>query len=96
MSQDRLKAIPNTVTPNNPVLFTEKCNGCNHCVEVCQVDVYIPNPEKGQSPVIMHPDECWYCGCCVNDCPNGGNTFNWPLQTKAYWKDKQSGKVTQM
>ena len=46
MPKDKLIAMPNVVTPNNPVLFTEKCNGCNHCVEVCQVDVYIYTPRK--------------------------------------------------
>jgi len=96
MAQERVIAIPNITTPNNPVIFTEKCNGCNHCVEVCQVDVYIPHPEKGKSPIILHPEECWYCGCCVNDCPRGGNVFNWPLQHKGYWKYKLTGKVTQM
>ena len=73
MSQDEIYALPNITTPNNPVIFDgDVCNGCNRCVELCQVDVYIPNPEKGKPPIILHPDECWYCGCCVNDCPRPG------------------------
>jgi NAD-dependent dihydropyrimidine dehydrogenase PreA subunit len=95
MAQKKIYALPNITTPNTPVIFhAETCNGCNHCVEVCQVDVYIPNSEKGKPPVILHPDECWYCGCCVNDCPRpGAMTFNWPVQQRAYWKDKATGKV---
>ena len=59
MAENEIYAIPNLVTPNTPVIFnSDTCNGCNHCVEVCQVDVYIPNPKKGQPPLILHPDEC--------------------------------------
>ncbi len=95
MTQKKTYALPNITTPNTNVIFNSaKCNGCNHCVEVCQCDVYIPNPVKGQPPVILHPDECWYCGCCVNDCPRPGSIkFNWPVQQRAYWKDKKTGKV---
>ena len=31
-----------------PVTFDpEICNGCNRCIEVCQVDILVPNPGKG-------------------------------------------------
>ncbi len=95
MANKKVYALPNLTTPNTNVKFnTEICNGCNHCIEVCQIDVYIPNPQKGKPPVILHPDECWYCGCCVNDCPRpGAMTFNWPVQQRGYWKDKATGKV---
>jgi NAD-dependent dihydropyrimidine dehydrogenase PreA subunit len=94
MAKKKIYALPNLVTPNTPVIHNpDVCNGCNHCIEVCQVDVYIPNAEKGKPPVILHPDECWYCGCCINDCPNKAATFNWPIQQRAYWKDKATGKI---
>ncbi|NSW95145.1 MAG: ferredoxin family protein [Bacteroidales bacterium] len=48
----------------------EKCTGCNNCVEICQVDVFLPGNEKGGSPVVAFPGECWYCGCCVMVCPS--------------------------
>ena len=91
-------ALPNMPTPNNPVIFNpEICNGCNQCVEHCQVDVYIPHPRKGQPPIILHPEECWYCGCCVNDCHRpGAITFNWPLAQRGYWKNKETGQVSRV
>jgi NAD-dependent dihydropyrimidine dehydrogenase PreA subunit len=94
MPHKEVFAYPNIVTPANPVKFDASlCTGCNNCVNVCQIDVFIPNPEKGQPPVILHPDECWYCGCCVTDCPNKAITCNWPVQQRGYWKDKATGKI---
>jgi NAD-dependent dihydropyrimidine dehydrogenase PreA subunit len=45
------------------------CNGCNTCVEVCMCDAFVPNPEKGKPPILKYPEECWFCGACVTDCP---------------------------
>jgi NAD-dependent dihydropyrimidine dehydrogenase PreA subunit len=79
----KIFAVPNVATPSRPVIFTDKCKGCNLCVEVCPVDVYIP-----------HPEECWYCGCCVGACNiEGAIKFNWPLQQRGYWKNKATGEV---
>jgi NAD-dependent dihydropyrimidine dehydrogenase PreA subunit len=95
--KDKLFAVPNVVTPSRPVIFTDKCQGCNACVEVCPVDVYMPHPEKGKSPIILHPDECWYCGSCVDACKiKGAIEFNWPLQQRGYWKNKTTGKITRV
>lgn len=94
MDQEKVYFTPNVPTPNRPVIFdSEICIGCNQCVEVCQVDVYIPNPSEGKPPIIMYPDECWYCGCCVVQCPNpGAIKFNWPLMQRVRWKRKGTGK----
>jgi NAD-dependent dihydropyrimidine dehydrogenase PreA subunit len=84
--KEKVYIVPNIATPNRPVIRNpEICNGCNTCVNVCQIDVYIPNPERGKPPITLHPDECWYCGCCVNECPRlslGAIKFNWPLQQR--------------
>ena len=50
----------------------EICNGCNRCVEVCQVDVYAPNPEPRKPPLVLFPQECWQEGSCVEACPRQG------------------------
>ena len=53
------------------IYFNEDiCDGCNFCVEICMCDALAPNPEKGKPPIEKYPDECWFCGCCVTDCPH--------------------------
>ena len=66
-------AVPNPLTPCTPVTFDATlCTGCNRCVDVCRMDVFIPNPESGKPPLVLYPDECWFCGCCVEDLPRRG------------------------
>lgn len=80
-----------------PVTFDPNaCKGCNKCVEVCPIDVFIPNPKKGEPPIILHAEECWYCGCCACDCPHGAIKFNWPLPLKPRWRNKETGEVSQL
>ena len=93
----KVYAIPNVQTPSMPVrIDAEKCVGCNSCVETCQIDVFIPSPKKGEPPIILHPEECWYCGCCATDCPTGAMAFNWPLPMKPRWRRKETGEVIQL
>ena len=88
-------AVPNRPTPYRPIIFNEeKCTGCNACIEVCQADVLLPNPEKGKPPIIMFPDECFYGGCCVGACPvPGACKFNHPLPQRVRWKRKATGET---
>ncbi|MFW9970930.1 MAG: ferredoxin family protein [Candidatus Odinarchaeota archaeon] len=75
---------------SDPVTFnSEICNGCNRCMEVCQVDIFIPNPERGKPPIVLYPGECWYCGCCVSECPKSGAIkLNPKLMNRVHWKSK--------
>lgn len=75
---------------SKPIVFdTSKCTGCNLCVEICQVDIFIPSSEKGSPPVILYPGECWYCGCCVMVCPSAGAiTLRHPLMNRVHWTVK--------
>jgi ferredoxin len=34
------------------------------CVEVCPVDCFY----EGENMLVIHPDECIYCGVCVPEC----------------------------
>jgi NAD-dependent dihydropyrimidine dehydrogenase PreA subunit len=53
-----------------PVIFDELvCIGCNVCVEVCPMDIFAPNPESCQPPLVVYGDECRYCGACWARCP---------------------------
>ena len=85
---------PNLMTPGTCVTFDpERCVGCNLCVEVCRCDVLMPNPEEGKPPIVLYPDECWFCGCCVDDCPRGANRMHHPLNQKIAWKRKETGEL---
>ncbi|MBO5278676.1 MAG: 4Fe-4S binding protein [Lachnospiraceae bacterium] len=61
-----------------------RCIGCNRCVSVCQCDILMPAKEKGQTPVVMYPGECYYCGACVMVCPQpGAIRLEHPLMNQA-------------
>lgn len=94
MSEEKVYAVPNRPTPARPVLFNEElCAGCNRCVEICQMDIFIPSATKGNPPVILYPDECWYCGCCVDHCPiPGAVKLNHPLMQRVRYKRKATGE----
>ncbi|MBR3165593.1 MAG: ferredoxin family protein [Lachnospiraceae bacterium] len=68
-----------------PLIFEEElCIGCNRCMNVCQVDIMIPNPQPGKPPVVLYPGECWYCGSCVMECPRpGAIRLQHPLMNRA-------------
>jgi len=80
--------------PFEPVtIVVEMCNGCNRCVEICQVDVFLPAAEKGEPPVLFYPGECWHCGDCVNLCPvPGAILWNTMPKNRVHWKRKDTGE----
>ena len=94
----KVYATQNLITPSKPVVFDAHfCKGCNVCVNICQVDVFIPNPKKGQPPIILYPDECWVCGNCVYECPRlGAIRLNHPLMQRVRWKRKDTGEHFRM
>ena len=51
----------------------ELCNGCGMCVNSCPVDVIRMDEETGKA-VITYPEDCMYCGFCV-DCPEEAITI---------------------
>ena len=76
--------------PAVPLRFDEKkCIGCNRCMEICMIDVMLPG-EKGKHPRVAFPDECWYCGCCVMECPTGAISLHHPLMNRTRWVSKAS------
>lgn len=83
--------VVRTVQPANPITYdADRCIGCNCCVEACQIDLLIPNETKGKPPVVAYPDECWYCGNCVMECPHDAIKLHHPLMNQARWVEKAS------
>jgi NAD-dependent dihydropyrimidine dehydrogenase PreA subunit len=96
LNKENVYISQRVTAPNEPVEFNENiCNGCNRCVDVCMMDVFVPNPEPGKHPIVLHPDECWYCGSCVMECPlreRGAIKFKWPIKALIRWKRKETGE----
>lgn len=86
--------VTNPLAPCRAVVIDpEVCIACNTCVEVCRTDVLVPNPEKGKPPIVLYPDECWFCGCCAIDCPvPGAIKMEHPLNQRVGWKRKETGE----
>ena len=81
-----------TTSSARPLRFDETlCVGCNRCVDACQIDVMLPNPEKGRPPLVMWPGECWYCGACVMEClRKGAITLRHSLMNQARFVEKDT------
>jgi NAD-dependent dihydropyrimidine dehydrogenase PreA subunit len=85
--------IPEMPAANPIIIDSSKCTGCNRCVNICQVDLLLPNITKGAPPVVMYPGECWYCGCCVVECPvEGAIKLRHPLMNRVFWIAKEELK----
>ncbi len=74
-----------------PVYIAETlCIGCNLCVFVCQADLFLPSPKKGEPPLVVWGGECWYEGSCVDHCPvPGAIELNSLLFNRVRWKEAQ-------
>jgi NAD-dependent dihydropyrimidine dehydrogenase PreA subunit len=71
----------------------ELCTGCYSCVDVCRSDVMVYGLPGGEPPVVLYPDECWFCGCCVDACPvPGAIRMDHPLNQRVGWKRKDTGE----
>jgi NAD-dependent dihydropyrimidine dehydrogenase PreA subunit len=92
----KIYMLPNPPTPNRAVKFNQEiCNGCNMCAEVCPTDVMMPNPQKGKPPIVLYPEECWYCAGCVEECNReGAITLVHPTSQNisVNWKRKDTGE----
>lgn len=86
--------VPNPVTPCKAILIDPiLCIGCNECADVCRSNVMVPNKEKGKSPIVLYPDECWFCGCCIEHCPVPGTIrMEHALNQRMGWKRKETGE----
>ncbi|MBE6017614.1 MAG: 4Fe-4S dicluster domain-containing protein [Lachnospiraceae bacterium] len=86
--------FPNPTGPTSAVsIDAELCVGCNSCANICRIQTILPNAEKGKPPIVAYPDECWYCGCCVEACPTGALEMRLPINQRIMFKDRESGEV---
>jgi NAD-dependent dihydropyrimidine dehydrogenase PreA subunit len=92
--ENKAYLVPNPVMPcSNLKIDPGLCTGCNICADRCRTDVMVHNPQKGGPPIVLYPDECWFCGTCVEDCPvPGAIQMVFPLNQKVGWKRKDSGE----
>ena len=70
-----------------------RCVGCNACANICRMQSILPSHIPGQPPVVAYPDECWYCGCCVEVCRTGALEMNLPINQRIFFKRKETGEV---
>ena len=86
-------ALPNRSTPGSPVCSTPRsATAATAASRSASKTCSFPIRDKGKPPLILHPEECWYCGPCVDDCPlPGAIRLNHPLQQRVRWKRKDSG-----
>jgi NAD-dependent dihydropyrimidine dehydrogenase PreA subunit len=47
------------------------CVGCKQCYEICPLDIFAFDPET-KRPIVAYPQDCWYCGACIYECPVDG------------------------
>jgi len=54
------------------VVDTEKCEGCEECIEVCPVDVFEMEDDKS---VPVNAEECLGCESCIEVCEQDAITI---------------------
>ena len=85
---------PNPTGPTQAVsIDREKCVACNACANICRTQTIMPNPKRGEPPLVVYPDECWYCACCVEACPRGALVMHLPINQRIFFKRKETGEV---
>lgn len=90
MADKKINLLPELSASKPLILREDLCTGCMQCVDICQVDVLIPDPVKeNKVPVVLFPGECWYCGSCVEVCPvEGAIELRHPLMNQVHWIEK--------
>ena len=55
-----------------------RCRGCKRCYEVCPSDIF-EFDDRLYLLEVAYPDECWYCGACIYECPEDALELKLPL-----------------
>ncbi len=66
ISMDKKLSCRGGITVNH-----ELCISCNKCYDACPTDTFTID-EKTGLVTQEYPEECWYCGACIYECPVEG------------------------
>ena len=67
--------VPREQIPWNPRVDSEKCSGCDVCIEFCPKKVYEKN-EATATAEVSNPQNCVFlCTGCITKCKNGAISF---------------------
>lgn len=81
LAEDRVKSLDEVsqgLTRDQAILEARRCFRCSQ---------YSP-------PTLLYPDECWFCGTCVEECPvPGAIRMQQPLNQRVGWKRKDTGEM---
>ena len=84
----------NPTGPTRAVTIDETvCVGCNACANICRMQTILPNALPGKPPIVAYPDECWYCGCCVEVCRTGALQMHLPINQRIWFKRKETVRL---
>lgn len=92
--RNRAYIAPNETGPTEVIFIDEeRCIGCNACANICRTQTILKNPVAGKAPLLVYPDECWFCACCVEACPTGALKMRQPIGRRILFKRKETGEV---
>lgn len=95
--RDDIYLLPNVSGPTEAVRIDESiCIACNACAKICRSQTIMPSPEPGEPPVLVYPDECWFCGSCVEVCPTGALEMRHPIAKRIMFRDKETGQISRI
>jgi len=64
----------------------DACRGCQMCVELCPVKVFVRDEALGKAKVVLAED-CFGCLSCAYLCPSGAIRHRGVVHVKNFYRD---------